>query len=137
VADERGRDLAGQGTLKGFVGKVEQAREDLTTLLGQLRADGRTVVGYGATAKSATVTNYCGIGPDLISFVSDTTPNKQGRLTPGSHIPVRTRDAFADPYPDYAVLFAWNHADEIIAKEQEFRKAGGKWILYVPDVHVV
>ncbi|ADL47536.1 MULTISPECIES: class I SAM-dependent methyltransferase [Micromonospora] len=137
VAEEHGRDLAGQGTLKQFVGRVEQAREELTTLLRQLKANGQTVVGYGATAKSATVTNYCGIGPDLISFISDTTPNKQGRLTPGSHIPVRSRDAFAAPYPDYALLFAWNHADEIIAKEQEFRKAGGKWILYVPEVRVV
>lgn len=137
VAEERTRDLAGQATLKQFVGRVEQARDELVTLLQGLRAEGRTVAGYGATAKSATVTNYCGIGPDLISYISDTTPNKQGKRTPGSHIPVRSREAFGNPYPDYAVLFAWNHAHEIIAKEQEFRRAGGKWILYVPDVHVV
>jgi methylation protein EvaC len=95
------------------------------------------VVGYGATAKSATVTNFCAIGPELVEFVSDSTPAKQGRLTPGTHLPVRPPDAFADPYPDYALLFAWNHADEIMAKEQAFRAAGGRWISYVPDVHVV
>ncbi|MFD9967416.1 methyltransferase domain-containing protein [Streptomyces sp. NPDC059011] len=134
---ERRRGLSDLATLTGFVSRVERARDELVSLLRGLRDEGRTVAGYGATAKSATVANYCGIGPDLVSFISDTTPNKQGRLTPGSHIPVRSREEFENPYPDYAVLFAWNHAEEIIAKEQQFRASGGKWILYVPDVRVV
>jgi methylation protein EvaC len=137
IAEEDARRLADPRTLAGFGAAVGKIREDLTALLRRLREDGKTVVGYGATAKSATVTNFCGIGPDLVPFVCDTTPTKQGRLTPGTHIPVRKPDAFADPYPDYALLFAWNHADEIMAKEQAFRDAGGRWILYVPDVHVV
>ncbi|AZK96237.1 MULTISPECIES: class I SAM-dependent methyltransferase [Streptomyces] len=137
LSRERERGLSELANLQGFVGRVERARDELVSLLRTLRADGRTVVGYGATAKSATVANYCGIGPDLVSFISDTTPNKQGRLTPGSHIPVRSRGEFENPFPDYAVLFAWNHAEEIIAKEQQFRDSGGKWILYVPDVRVV
>ncbi|MCZ7457472.1 class I SAM-dependent methyltransferase [Streptomyces sp. WMMC940] len=137
VERERQRGLSDLETLTGFVDRVERARDELVSLLRGLRDEGRTVVGYGATAKSATVANYCGIGPDLVSFISDTTPNKQGRLTPGSHIPVRPREEFENPYPDYAVLFAWNHAEEIIAKEQQFRASGGRWILYVPDVRVV
>ncbi|MGW2584710.1 methyltransferase domain-containing protein [Streptomyces virginiae] len=137
LTEEKVRRLADLETLQTFFGKVEKSRDDLVGLLRRLKEEGRTVVGYGATAKSATVANYCGIGPDLVSFVSDTTPNKQGRLTPGSHIPVRPRAAFENPYPDYALLFAWNHAEEIIAKETRFRDAGGKWILYVPHVHVV
>ncbi|MFG2335734.1 methyltransferase domain-containing protein [Streptomyces yangpuensis] len=137
LGQERLRGLSDLATLQGFVTRVERARDELVALLRRLRDEGRTVVGYGATAKSATVANYCGIGPDLISFISDTTPNKQGRLTPGSHIPVRSRADFENPYPDYAVLFAWNHAEEIIAKEQRFRDSGGKWIRYVPDVRVL
>ncbi|MFH9138830.1 methyltransferase domain-containing protein [Streptomyces sp. NPDC017524] len=137
LRQEQQRGLSELESLKRFVGLVQRARDELLTLLRTLRADGRTVAGYGATAKSATVTNYCGIGPDLVPFISDTTPNKQGRLTPGTHIPVRSREEFENPYPDYAVLFAWNHAEEIIAKEQQFRDAGGKWILYVPKVHMV
>ncbi|WP_030615930.1 methyltransferase domain-containing protein [Streptomyces sclerotialus] len=137
VAEEERRDLAGLGTLREFGDKVMKIREDLTALLEKLRAEGRTVVGYGATAKSATVTNLCGIGPDLVPFICDTTPAKQGRLSPGTHIPVKEPSAFSGDYPDYALLFAWNHAEEIMAKEQGFREAGGKWILYVPDVHVV
>jgi hypothetical protein len=98
---------------------------------------GSRVVAYGATAKSATVTNFCDIGPELVSYVCDSTPAKQHRMTPGKHIPVRPPTAFRDPYPDYALLFAWNHADEIMANEQEFRRSGGRWISYVPNVRVL
>jgi methylation protein EvaC len=136
LAEENAKRLADLATLERFGANVLKIREDLTSLLRRLRDSGKRVVGYGATAKSATVTNFCGIGPDLVPFVCDSTPTKQGRLTPGTHIPVRKPDAFAEPYPDYALLFAWNHADEIMAKEQAFRDAGGKWILYVPDVRI-
>ncbi|OXM45200.1 SAM-dependent methyltransferase [Amycolatopsis alba DSM 44262] len=124
-------------TLDAFAVRVREIRDELVALLEGLRAQGRTVVGYGATAKSATVLNYCGIGPGLVSSIVDTTPAKQGRVTPGSHIPVRPADTFGEPYPDVALLFAWNHADEIMAKEQAFRAAGGKWILYVPKPRLV
>jgi methylation protein EvaC len=137
LAEEAQGRIVAPDTLAGFRTNVERIRTDLVALLTQLRADGRLVVGYGATAKSATVTNYCGIGPDLVSYVCDTTPAKQGRLTPGAHIPVQSQKSFSDPYPDYAVLFAWNHAAEIMANEQEFSRSGGRWILYVPDVHIV
>ena len=134
IAEE---DAAGVATLPRptrFAADVAAIRDDLVALLTRLRAEGRRVMAYGATAKSATVTNFCGIGPDLVSWVSDTTPAKQGRLTPGTHIPVRAPGTLDT---DYALLFAWNHAEEIMAKEQAFRRAGGKWIMYVPRVHVV
>lgn len=123
--------------LDAFAARVERVRDELPSLLRTLRDEGRSIVGYGATAKSATVTNYCGIGPDLLPFVCDSTPAKQGLVTPGTHIPVRPPAAFAGPYPDFALLFAWNHAEEITAKERAFVAAGGRWIRYVPDVRVV
>jgi methylation protein EvaC len=137
LAEEKAKKLAELSTLQGFGAKVLQTRDGLPALLRRLKAEGKRVVGYGATAKSATVTNLCGIGPELVEFVCDNTPAKQGRLTPGTHIPVRAPEAFSSPYPDYALLFAWNHADEIMAKEQAFRDAGGKWILYVPEVRII
>lgn len=137
LAEEADRGLGEAATLRAFGESVARVREDLVALLTRLRDEGRRVVAYGATAKSATVANYCGLGPDLIEFVSDTTPAKQGRLTPGSRIPVRAPEAFAEDFPDYALLFAWNHAEEIMAKERAYREAGGRWILYVPDVRVV
>jgi methylation protein EvaC len=136
LAREQRTGLVEPDTLRRFGARVEEIRQRLTAFLDQCHARGQRVVGYGATAKSATVLNFCGIGPDRIDFICDTTPAKQGRLTPGSHIPVRGPEAFASPYPPYALLFAWNHADEIMAKESAFRAAGGQWLRYVPEVHV-
>lgn len=137
IAEETSRGLVDPTTLAAFGAKVERNCQELTALVHRLQQEGHTVAGYGATAKSATVLNYCGIGPGQISSVFDSTQAKQGLLTPGSHIPIRSLPEFAEPYPEYAVLFAWNHAEEIIAKEQAFREQGGKWILYIPDVHVM
>jgi methylation protein EvaC len=83
------------------------------------------------------MTNFCSIGPELIEFISDTTPTKQGKFSPGTHIPVRPYEEFADYYPDYALLLAWNHCEEILAKEQQFLKQGGKFITFVPQVGIV
>lgn len=137
LAEEAERELSSRVTLDAFATRVQKIKADLVALLTDLRERGERVVGYGATAKSATVTNLCGIGPELVEFICDTTPAKQDRLAPGSGIPVRPPAAFADPYPGHALLFAWNHAEEIMAKERAFRDAGGKWITYVPEVRVV
>lgn len=116
---------------------VERSRDELMSLLRRIRGEGKRVVGYAATSKSTTVTNYCGISPDLVEFISDTTPIKQGKFSPGVHIPVRSHEEFAAQYPEYALLFGWNHRKEILEKESAFRAAGGKWIVYVPRVEVV
>ena len=116
---------------------IKKSRDDLMELLHDLKRQSKRVVGYGATSKSTTVINYCGITPDLVEFISDTTPIKQGKFSPGAHIPVRPYEEFIAVYPDYALLFAWNHAAEIMSKEQNFRRAGGKWLVYVPRVEVL
>lgn len=117
--------------------RIEQSRNDLVTLLSRFHDEGKRVVGYGATSKSTTILNYCNIGPDLIEFISDITPIKQGKFSPGMHIPVRSYEEFIAHYPDYALLFAWNHAREIMAKENNFHRAGGRWIVHVPKVGVL
>ncbi|HEX6872330.1 MAG TPA: class I SAM-dependent methyltransferase [Micromonosporaceae bacterium] len=137
IAEEHKRALTAPSTLAGFASRTAAVREALVTELTTLRGRRQRVVGYGATAKSATVLNYCGIGPGLLPFICDSTLSKQGKLTPGMRIPVRAPEAFADPYPDFALLLAWNHAEEILAKESEFRRGGGRWLLYVPELHVV
>ena len=116
---------------------VERSREELIVLLRELKAKGKRVAGYGATSKSTTVTNYCGITPDLVEFISDTTPIKQGKYSPGAHIPVRSYEEFLSRRPDYALLFAWNHAREILAKERTFLDSGGRFIVYVPKVGIL
>jgi methylation protein EvaC len=137
IAQEKLQGLDRLATFQQFRTNVEQSRLNLVKLLEDLKAQGKRVAGYGATSKSTTILNYCGIGPGLIEYISDTTPIKQGKFTPGMHIPVVPYQAFKDNPPDYAVLFAWNHAEEIMAKEAQFIAAGGKWIVHVPDVRVI
>jgi len=136
-AREEALGLHKPGTYDRLKRNIEKSRDDLMNLLRDLKKNGKRVVGYAATSKSTTVTNYCGITPELAEFISDTTPIKQGKFSPGAHIPVRPYQDFVANYPDYALLFAWNHAEEIMAKEQNFRSAGGKWIVYVPEVKVL
>jgi len=113
--------------------RIEKSKTDLYELLSSLKSQGKKVVGYGATSKSTTILNYCNIGPDLIEFISDTTPIKQGKLTPGMHIPVKEYNDFIASDADYTVLFAWNHKTEIMEKESKYK---GKWITHVPFVQV-
>lgn len=135
-AKEQTLGLDRRSTYDEFRTRVEQSRADLMALLRRLRADGKRVVGYGATSKSTTVTNFCGITPELVEFISDTTPIKQGKFSPGAHIPVKPSSEFTARYPDYALLFAWNHEEEIRAKERAFIERGGRWIVYVPGVEI-
>jgi methylation protein EvaC len=134
---EKAMKLDRSATYDVFRSNCEKHRDSLKRLLVDIKKQGKRVTGYAATSKSTTILNYCGIGPDLIEFISDTTPIKQGRFSPGMHIPVKPYEEFIKKYPDYAVLFAWNHAKEITAKETTFKAAGGKWIFFVPEVKVM
>lgn len=120
-----------------FAERVTRSRDNLRSLLGELSAEGRRVVGYGATSKSTTILNYCGIGPDSIEYICDTTPGKQGKLTPGMRIPVVPHEDFLRDRPDVAFLFAWNHAEEVLSKEQDYAARGGQWLTHVPTVRMM
>lgn len=117
---------------------IEASRDSLLSLLQQIRDEqGEPVIAYGATSKSTTVLNYCGIGPDLIAFISDTTPIKQNKFSPGMHIPVLPPSEIEQNQPAYMLLFAWNHMTEIMNNEKDYNARGGKWIVYVPEVKVI
>ena len=137
LAKESALGLDRMETYLRFKANCEGSRRALIHTLERLRSGGKRVVGYGATSKSTTVINYCGITSAQLEFISDTTPIKQGRLSPGAHIPVKPYGEFVKRYPDYALLFAWNHATEIREKETAFVAAGGRWIVYVPEVAIV
>lgn len=137
LARESAQQIAEPSTWRAWGARCAANRERFVALLRELKAQGKRVAGYAATSKSTTILNYCGVGPDLIAFISDTTPIKHGTVTPGTYIPVVPRAAFGPPYPDYAVLFGWNHEVEIRAKETEFTAGGGQWIRFFPEVEVV
>jgi len=136
IAKEKAQGLDRLATFEKFRVNVEKSKSDLVSLLKDLKSQGKKVAGYAATSKSTTVLNFCGIGPDLIEYICDTTPIKQGKLSPGVHIPIVPYQTFKNNPPDYAVLLAWNHAEEIMAKEKDYVANGGKWIVHVPEVKV-
>jgi methylation protein EvaC len=134
---ERELGITDPKTYVQFRKNCQKYRLDLMGLLNDIKSQGKSIVGYAATSKSTTILNYCGITTDHLDCIYDTTPIKQGKFSPGAHIPVVAHEKFKRNYPDYALLFAYNHEKEIMAKEQEFMKQGGKWITYVPEVKVM
>ena len=123
-------------TYQKFAKRVEESRNDLVELLVKLKNDGKRIMSIGATAKSTTVFNYCGIGAspwqtDLIELITDTTKDKQEKYSPGSHIPVVDRESVNINDYDYAFLGAWNLKDYIIKNEKKFN---GKFITHVPKI---
>ena len=119
-----------------FAERVNKSKNDLVELLTKLKDEGKRVVSIGATSKSTTVFNYCGIDKSLIECITDTTPDKQGMLSPGSYIPIVDRKLVNLNNYDYAFLGAWNFKDVIANKEREFVENGGKFITHVPEVMV-
>jgi len=128
--------LDGSDAYSSFSNDVDKIKSDLIVLLTRLKAEGKRVVAYGATSKSTTVTNYFGITSDLVECIYDTTPIKQNKYSPGMHIPVLPYEQFHDSNPDYVLLFAWNHAVEIMKKEKDYMSSGKHWITYIPEVKI-
>lgn len=123
-------------TFQKFNNNCEISKQKLMEILDSLKSKSIPVVGYAATSKSTTVTQYCGITSDHMNYICDTTPIKQGKFSPGAHIPIKSYQFYKENLPDYALLFAWNHRDEIMVKEKEFTQQNGKWIQYVPSVSI-
>jgi novobiocin biosynthesis protein NovU/D-mycarose 3-C-methyltransferase len=115
-----------------FAAKVRQQRAALVTLLRDLKRQRKRLAGYGATAKGNTMLNYCGIDGTLLDYIADTTPYKQGLLTPGTHIPVRAESSLERARPDALLLLAWNYADAIVARHQPYLRGGGTFIHPIP-----
>jgi len=119
-----------------FRRQVEKNRDDLRDCVKGLAAGKKTVMGYAATSKSTTTLNYAGLGPKDIFCIVDSTPLKQGKFSPGMHIPIRPPELFRDSPPSHALLLGWNHRKEILGKEKWFGDCGGRWIEYVPTVRI-
>ena len=124
-------------TYKNFKKKCEKSKNDLKEFLINAKKNNKRVIGYGATSKSTTILNYCGIRDDLLECIVDITPTKQGKFSPGMHIPIKSFDYIKDQYPDYFLLLAWNHQKEILDKEKSFGENGGKWIKFFPNFEIL
>jgi SAM-dependent methyltransferase len=122
---------------ENFGKRVEELKTELIRLLGGLKADNCRVAAYGASAKGATLLNYCEIGRETLEYVVDRSTAKQGLFTPGTHLPILSPEALLETLPEYVLLLTWNFAEEILQQQVSYREAGGRFILPVPAPQII
>jgi hypothetical protein len=123
-------------TYKDFQQKANKVKNDFLEFLLKAKKDKKRIVGYGAAAKGNTLLNYCGVKKDLIDFVVDASPHKQGKFLPGSHIPIVSEKEIRATQPDYVVIFPWNIKDEIEKQLAYIREWDGKFVVAVPRLKI-
>jgi SAM-dependent methyltransferase len=134
---ERAAGLHRPETYGGFAGRVRRLQEGLVEGLRARRRAGARIAAYGAPAKGNTLLNSSGIGRDVVEFTVDRSPHKQGRLLPGSHIPVRPVEDLLVEQPDFAVLLPWNLEAEVVAQRRDYLERGGCFLVPVPELREV
>jgi SAM-dependent methyltransferase len=120
-----------------FVDRVQHVRRELPSLVRGLRAEGKRVIGYGASAKGNTLLNTSGLTNKDLDYIIDNTPFKQNKVAPGSWLPIRSPEWLLRDHADYALVLAWNFAPEIIARESEYQQRGGRFILPIPEPKII
>ena len=136
-AEEAAAAMDDLKTYQAFPARVAGLKADLLALLNRLKAEGHSVAAYGAAAKGNTLLNHFGIGTDLVAYVVDRNPAKQGRLMPGSRLPIRPPEEIARTRPDYVLILPWNLKDEIMEQMRHIRDWGGRFIIPVPSVRIL
>jgi hypothetical protein len=136
IAKEESAGLASTESYDQFAQQVRKTKLELVEFLTKAAREGKSVAGYGAPGKSATLLHYCGIGKDLIEFTVDRSPYKQGRFLPGTHIPIYHPNRIAEIKPDYVVILPWNLKDEIMEQLKFIRSWGGRFVVPIPEVAI-
>jgi methylation protein EvaC len=120
-----------------FVNEVAATKKDLIFLLKKIKSEGKTIAGYGASGRANTMIQYCEITEDLVSYMIDDAPAKTGFFTPGSHLEIFPSSILlGEDAPDYVLVFAWSFFDEILKRNKNYIKAGGRMILPLPQVKI-
>jgi 2-polyprenyl-3-methyl-5-hydroxy-6-metoxy-1,4-benzoquinol methylase len=135
--EERDAGLDRLDAYRDFSDRVKRTKRLLLQFLIEAKEAGKQVVGYGAPAKGNTLLNYCGIRTDLLDYTVDRSPHKQGRLLPGTRIPVFAPERIAETRPDYVLILPWNIQDEIVEQMAHIRSWGGRFVVPIPEVRVL
>jgi SAM-dependent methyltransferase len=134
---ENEKDLYSEEKLNDFANLVKNHRRTLLQLLNDLKKNGNKIVGISAPAKGNTLLNYCKIDSETLDYVTERNPLKIGKFTPGMHIPVYSDEKLLEDQPDYALILAWNFADEIMQNNSKYQEKGGKFIIPTPKPKIV
>ena len=137
LAEERAWHVDCDEPYRDFAERVVAWRSETTSLLRDLKAQGKRIAAYGAAAKGATLLNFAAIGRETLDFVADRSTYKQGKLMPGVRLPIRSPAALLEEMPDYVLLLTWNFADEILDQQAEYRRRGGRFIIPIPTPRIV
>ena len=140
VAELRDREKAagfdGMAAYGSFSGRVEETKRKILEFLIEVKREGKTVCGSGAPGKGNTLLNYCGIRTDFLDYTVDRNPYKQGKFTPGTHIPILPPERIRETHPDYVFILPWNFKDEIMEQIAFVRGWGGRFIVPIPEAKV-
>jgi SAM-dependent methyltransferase len=136
VEQEEAKGLRRLETYSAFGEKVAKTKFQLLEFLIRARREGRSVAGYGAPGKGNTLLNYCGIRTDLLDYVVDRNPYKQGRYLPGTHIPIFPPEKIAESKPDYVLILPWNLKEEIMEQLKYVRQWGARFVIPIPELQV-
>jgi len=128
--------VTGPAYYQRFSECAAKVKADLIAFLAEQAQAGRSVAGYGASAKGSTLLNYIGDAAKSLEFIADRSTYKQGRLSPGLHVPIVAAEELAARHPAYALLLVWNFAEEVMAQQQEFRAQGGRFVIPLPQLTV-
>ena len=137
LAAEEQAGLRTMGVYQQFQARADAIKDGLVSFLVDQKRAGRKVAAYGAAAKGNTLLNYAGIKPDLLPFVCDAAPSKQGKFLPGSHIPIRAPEALIENKPDLVMILPWNIADEVTRQHDYIRQWGGRFVVAVPEIRII
>jgi SAM-dependent methyltransferase len=137
LGEEKKAGLTSLEYYSNFGSRVRDLRQSLLKKLAELKSNGSRIAAYGASAKGSTLLNYFGIGKETLEYVADRSTVKQGLFTPGTHLPIVPPEKLVEDKPDYALLLVWNFANEVLHQQSAYRKTGGRFIIPVPDVHIV
>ena len=124
-------------TYRQFAKRVRSSKKILKDIFDKINSKNKKIIGYGVTAKSTTILNYCKISKKLIEYFVDTTKDKQNKYTPGTKIPIYKYKGFIEKNVEFVFLGAWNFKEEIFKKEKKFIKRGGKFIIHTPIPKII